>query len=127
MCTAATAHYGDGSVARGAAFVAPASSECTQSPQQWCAWHTLLQSAFWLLLLTAEAATRVLDRVSELEGFYIDANDGFRYEIARGFEIEEKQAWLKESIQDIVNLYFLVSFVTIICPNAELTQEGYMY
>ena len=34
--------------------------------------HTeLLQSAFWLLLLTAEAATRVLDRVSELEGFYI--------------------------------------------------------
>ena len=41
--------------------------------------HWLLQSAFWLLLLTAEAATRVLDRVSELEGFYIDANDGFRY------------------------------------------------
>ena len=31
----------------------------------------LLQSALWLLLLTAEAATRVLDRASELEGFYI--------------------------------------------------------
>ena len=41
--------------------------------------HTeLLQSAFWLLLLTAEAATRVLDWVSELEGFYIDASDVFR-------------------------------------------------
>ena len=46
--------------------------------------HTeLLQSAFWLLLLTAEAATRVLDRVSELEGFYIDANDGFRQKLFR--------------------------------------------
>ena len=31
----------------------------------------MLQSAFWLLLLTAEAATIVLDRASELEGFYI--------------------------------------------------------
>ena len=89
MCTAATAHCSDGNVARGTAFVAPASSECTQSPQQWCAWHTLLQSAFWLLLLTAEAATRVLDRVSELEGLYIDANYGFRHAIALGFEIEE--------------------------------------
>ena len=94
MCTAATAHYGDGS---GAAWRAaqlswprPQVSALSHPSSGARGTHWLLQSAFWLLLLTAEAATRVLDRVSELEGFYIDANDGFRYEIARGFEIEEK-------------------------------------
>ena len=98
--------------------------------------HWLLQSAFWLLLLTAEAATRVLDRVSELEGFYIDANDGFRYEIARGFEIEEKIGLAQRKYLGYVFHFCEPPLSSVFCDNylpkclvdsGLLSQEGYVY
>ena len=82
--------------------------------------HTeLLQSAFWLLLLTAEAATRVLDWVSELEEFYIDANDGFsfRYEIVRGFEIEERIGLAQRKYLGCVFHYCEPPLSSVSCDN----------